>query len=105
MIAKPHITNKGRRYPQRYAVTNYSLRKGDNGCIEFECDVPDQTSQPYYGIEFVIAGRYPSGGCNPGSGTGCSGLYWDDVTNPNCVATLFCNTLISNREHYNEMLL
>ncbi len=69
-------------------TTNCTLRKGDNGCVEFSCDIPEQTLLPYYGIAFVSAARYPSGNCYPGTDSGSSDFYWDDMTNSNCVATL-----------------
>ncbi len=58
------------------------------GCYAFNCNLDELASDPKYGVELVIAYRYPSGSCSTTIGTGSGGMSWSDMTDSSCVATL-----------------
>lgn len=55
-------------------------------CYAFTCDFDPIAGQPYYAVSFVAAARYPSGNCASTTGSGSSGIYWNDLADSSCPA-------------------
>jgi hypothetical protein len=54
-------------------------------CYAFTCSFEPVAEEPYYGVEFVDAARYPSGNCSPGTGTNSSYIYtWAQMQDNTC---------------------
>lgn len=67
---------------------NCTLSAGGPQCISFNCSVPPYAEDNKYGIRFVSAARYPSGNCITYTGSGTNNLYWADIIDNTCVASI-----------------